>query len=113
MQKDPATIEALLAEVKPLAGQDSRYAAMVRHAESLITAALDDEFFARPMTEAIARVLQGAELLQHSIPETVDVFLETRTPGQPGAWGSHYGTLSGKIGQGAAATIIRRATVSA
>ena len=35
MLKDPRTIDALFDEVRPLAGQDARFDAMVRHAEKL------------------------------------------------------------------------------
>jgi putative acyl-CoA dehydrogenase len=66
MMKDPRTLEALLDEVRPLAGTDERYDAMVQHTERLVREALANEFLARPMTEAVARLLQGAELLRHS-----------------------------------------------
>src|SRR5690554_461336 len=110
MLKDPRTIEALFAEVKPLAGQDSRFDAMVRHTERLVNEAVKDEFFARPMAESIARLLQGAELLQHSTQEVVDLFLGTRAPAS-GAWGSHYGTLSSGVDHAMARKIVRRAAV--
>lgn len=111
MQKDPTTIDALRAEFAPLKGQDPRFDAMVGHAEALIDAALADEFLARPMTEAVARALQGAELLRHSAEEVADVFLTTRCPGTPGAWGAHYGTLAGGISQPVAKRIMQRAMV--
>lgn len=111
MIKDARTIDALLDEVRPLAGQDSRFDAMVQHAERLIRESIDQEFLARPMTEAVARVLQAAELLRHSTREMVDVFMSTRNSGVSSAWGSHYGTLSLTVTQAAAQKIIRRATV--
>jgi len=113
MTKDARTIEALLDEVRPLAGQDARFDAMVRHAELLVREGTADEFFARPMTEAIARVLQGAELLRHSTDDVVDVFLRTRGPGAAGAWGVHYGTLAMTVTQPVARKIVHRAMVSA
>jgi len=103
MLKDPRTVEALLAELRAVTGQDSRFDAMLRHTEALLRAARDDEFLARPMTEAVARALQAAELIRHGTPEVVDLFLATR-PGAAGAWGSHFGTL----GAGASATASRR-----
>jgi putative acyl-CoA dehydrogenase len=112
MLKDPGTIEALFNEVKPLASQDAKFAAMVRHTEALVREALADEFFARPMTEAVARVLQGAELLRYSSPEVVDLFLSTRGPSISGAWGSHYGTLGGTLTQDTAQKVMRRAMVT-
>jgi putative acyl-CoA dehydrogenase len=89
MVKDPHTIDALFDDVRPLAGQDARFDAMVQRAKAVVRETVADEFLARPMTEAVARVLQGAELLRHSTREVADVFLSTRSPGVPGAWGSH------------------------
>jgi putative acyl-CoA dehydrogenase len=112
MLKDPRTIDALFDETRPLAGQDARFDAMVRHAERLVREGVEDEFLARPMTEAVARVLQGAELLRHSTQEVTEVFLSTRNPGTAGSWGSHYGTLAVTVTQPVAKTIMQRAMVS-
>ncbi len=112
MLKDPRTIDALFDEVKPLAGQDSRFDCMVQHAQLLVREAVTDEFLARPMTEAVTRVLQGAELLRYSAQEVADVFLITRNPGVSGAWGSHYGTLAGTVSKAVAKSIMQRASVS-
>jgi putative acyl-CoA dehydrogenase len=112
MMKDARTIEALFDEVRPLAGKDARYDAMVQHAERLVREALADEFLARPMTEAVARLLQGAELLRHSPEEVIDVFLNTRSPLAAGAWGSHYGTMASTVSKDTAASIVRRSSVS-
>jgi putative acyl-CoA dehydrogenase len=113
MMKDPRVGKSLFDEVRPLAGQDARYDAMVEHAGRLARAAMDEEFLARPMTEAVARMLQGAELLRHSAPEVVDVFLDTRGPNAAGAWGSHYGTLALTVAPATARAIMRRARVEA
>lgn len=113
MQKDPRTLDALFDEVRPLRGTDGRFDAMVQHTKLLVREAVQDEFLARPMTEAVARVLQGAELLRYSTQEVVDVFLGTRNPGISGAWGSHYGTLAATVTQAAAKKIMDRARVSA
>ena len=113
MVKDPRTMDALFAELAPLAGHDARFDALVQHTDRLVHAAVGDEFLARPMTEAVARVLQGAELLRHSTQEVVDVFLGTRGPNVGGAWGSHYGTLAGVVTQATAQKIMQRAMVSA
>ena len=112
MTKDPRTVEALLQELAPLAGQDARFDALVRHTEHLVRAALDDEFLTRPMTEALARAIQAAELARHSTKEVLDIFLDTRSPVAAGAWGSHYGTLAATVTQGAARTVVRRAMVT-
>ncbi|TRW94863.1 acyl-CoA dehydrogenase [Paracoccus sp. M683] len=112
MQKDPRTIEALLDEVRPLRGQDARFDAMKGLTERLIHEALDDEFLARPMTEAIARLLQAAELLRYSPNQIADAFLATRSAGISGAWGSHFGTMALAIDQNTAKRIMDRATVA-
>lgn len=111
MLKDSRTIDALFDEVRPLAGQDRHFDTLVQQTERLVREAIEDEFFARPMTEYIARVLQGAELLRHSTPEVTEVFLRTRGPNASGAWGSHYGTLSGSVTQSTAMKIMQRAMV--
>jgi putative acyl-CoA dehydrogenase len=110
--RDPRTFEALLDEVRPLAGQDRRFDALVQHTERLIRQSADDEFVARPMTESVARVLQGAELLRHSTEDVVDVFLSTRSPAASGAWGSHYGTMAITVDPATARRIMRRAMIA-
>jgi putative acyl-CoA dehydrogenase len=111
MRKDPRTIAALFDEVRPLKGQDARFDAMVRHAEGLVREAVGNEFLARAMTEIVARILQGAELLRYSTSEVVDVFLGTRGSGLPGGWGVHYGTLAATVTQPVARKIMQRAMV--
>ena len=112
MIKDARTITVLFDEVKPLAGQDERFDAMIQHTERMVKEAVADEFFARPMTEAVARVLQGAELLRYSTQEVVDAFLSTRSPNVSGAWGSHHGTLATTVTQKAAHKIMDRSMVT-
>jgi putative acyl-CoA dehydrogenase len=112
MLKDSRTIDALLDELQPLAGQDERFDNLAQHTRRLVHGAVNDEFLARPMTEAVARVLQGAELMRHSPQEVVDAFLNTRGLGQPGAWGSHFGTLAVCVDQASAQTIMQRAIVT-
>jgi putative acyl-CoA dehydrogenase len=111
MTKDPRTIDALFDEVRPLAGRDPRFDVMIQHTERLVRAAVGDEFFARPMTEWVARLLQGAELLRYSSEEVVDVFLSTRAPNALGAWGSHFGTVAGSVTQATARKIMQRAMI--
>jgi len=89
MIKEPGTIEALFDELKPLAGQDAHFDALVQHTRRLIREAVNDEFLARPMTEAVARVLQAAEVVRYSPSEVADAFLSTRFPSVSGSWGSH------------------------
>lgn len=112
MLKDPRTIDALFDELKPLAGQDARFDALVAHTGRLVRAAVEDEFLARPMTEAVARALQAAELVRYASQEVTDIFLDTRGPNPSGAWGAHYGTLAGSVTQAAAAKVVGRAMVT-
>jgi putative acyl-CoA dehydrogenase len=111
MIKDPRTIEALLAEVQPLMRQDGRFDALVMATEGLVRKAVKDEFLARPMTEAVARVLQAAELMRHSTPEVVGAFLSTRCPGSTGAWGAMFGTLGPTMDKATSDRIVERANV--
>ena len=73
--------------------------------------ALDDEFVARPMTEAVARALQAAELMRHGTQEVADAFLGTRCAGAVGAWGSMFGTMATGLGKAQADRIVERADV--
>jgi len=113
MIKEPGTIEALFDELKPLAGQDAHFDALVQHTRRLIREAVNDEFLARAMTEAVARVLQAAEVVRYSPSEVADAFLSTRFPSVSGSWGSHFGTLAVTVSQVAAQKIMRRAMVTA
>ena len=79
LQRDAGCVDALFAELAPLAGQHAQFDALVAQTHRLVHDGLEDEYLARPMTEAIARVLQGAELLRHSPAEVGDAFLATRS----------------------------------
>ena len=59
MARDARTLDALFDELRPLAGQDARFDALVRHVGRLARDAARDEFLARPMTEVVARALQA------------------------------------------------------
>lgn len=112
MLRMPQTIDALLDEVRPVATQDPRLATMVRHTERLIRGAVEDEFLARSMSDAVARILQAAELVRYSPPEVVDMFFATRGATEFGAWGAHYGTLAGSVTQAAARKVMERSLVA-
>jgi putative acyl-CoA dehydrogenase len=112
MLKDPRTIDALLAELRQAGGQDRRFDAMLRRTEQMVRDGVEDEFLARPMTEAVARCLQAAELLRHSAPEVADVFMATRGGDAGSAWGSHFGTLGRAASADAARHIVTRAAVA-
>jgi putative acyl-CoA dehydrogenase len=111
MIRDPRTVDALRDELQSLRGQDRRFDSLVDQMERLLRAAIAEEFVARPMTEAVARALQGAELLRHAPTEVVDVFLGTRAAATPAGWGAHFGTLGTAGSAAAARTIVTRAAV--
>ena len=77
----------------------------------LVRADMADEYLARPMTEAIARVLQGVELLHHSTTEVSDAFWATRNGAAGSGWGVHYGTWQNAGSQPVAQRIVARAAV--
>ena len=109
--KDPNCRDALFAEIAEVRGLDRRFDAYVEPLRSLLDGMLKDEFLARPASEAIARALQGAELLKHSTPEVIDVFTKTRLGGGGACWGAMFGTLGAGITQEQADRIVDRAHV--
>lgn len=111
MVKDPHCRDALFAEIADARGLDARFDRYVEALQPLLEAMLGDEFLARPATEALARALQGAELLRHSTSEVVDVFMKTRLGGGPAVWGVMFGTLGPGVTQAQAGKIVERARV--
>lgn len=111
MLKDANCRDALFAELADVRGQDARFDAYVGALGPVLDAMLEDEFFARPASEAIARSLQGAELLRHSTPEVIDVFMKTRLGGGINGWGAMFGTLGPGVNQTQAELIVERARV--
>ncbi|MOA26979.1 hypothetical protein D3C78_1478140 [compost metagenome] len=75
----------------------------------LVDAMLEDEFFARPASEALARAIQGAQLLRYSTPEVIAVFMATRLGGATGSWGTMFGTMGVAMNKAQADTIVARA----
>lgn len=111
MLKDASCRDALFAELADVRGQDARFDAYVGALGPVLDAMLEDEFFARPASEAIARSLQGAELLRHSTPEVIDVFMKTRLGGNMNTWGAMFGSLGPGVRQAQADIIVERARV--
>lgn len=116
LMRDPGSLQALFDEVAPLAGQDRHFDRLAQVTDDLIRRCRGDEFYARPMTEAVARMLQAAELLRHGTPDVTSIFFRTRTPAAIGAWGVQFGTLAGAsaapIESAQAAAVLRRAVVA-
>ena len=96
----------------PPSSARKRLDVQVRRTELLVREAVKDEFLARPTIWAVARLLQGAELMRHSTEEVVDVSLGTRGPRTSGTWGSHYGTLASIVGHATARSIVQRASIN-
>lgn len=111
MRKDPACRDALLEEIHSVRGQHKLFDAFAAHLAPLVDGMLADEFLARPASEALARAIQGVELLRHSPPEVVDAFMTARLGGAPGSWGAMFGSLGASVSQAQAHTIVDRAQV--
>ena len=62
--------------------------------------------------EAIARAVQGAELLRHSTGDVVDAFMGTRLGGLTSHWGTMFGTMGPSISKAQADRIVERAQVA-
>lgn len=69
---------------------------------------LDD---ARPVSEVLARAIQGVELIRHSTVEVVDAFVATRLGAPAGAWGTLFGTMGSVVSKAQADIIVERAQV--
>lgn len=111
MRKDTSCWEALLADMQSVRGQSKVYDAFVQRLPALVEGMLEDEFLARPASEALSRAIQGAELLRHSTPEVIDVFMATRLGGSAGSWGAMFGTMGAAVSKAQADTIVDRAQV--
>jgi putative acyl-CoA dehydrogenase len=100
LTKDPATFEALLAELQTTAGSDNRlntYVAKIKdqfsaQAQSADRSALD--YSARDLTEKLALALQAALLLRYSSPPFADAFIASRLACQHG---QAFGTLPASV----------------
>jgi putative acyl-CoA dehydrogenase len=110
--KDRSTLDAVKAELAAVHGADARFDHFVARAHGLAEQACDDEFLARAATEALARSIQGAELIKHSTPEVADAFIATRLAGMGCASGSMFGTLAASISKSTGDRIVERAKVA-
>ena len=99
LAKDPATVEALLAELKPAAGADKRVEKFVAGVQRLLPDKANDqsmhgygaaEYAARELTERLALALQAALVVRHGSPAVAEAFLASRLAGQHG---QAFGTL--------------------
>ncbi|MBC7436986.1 MAG: acyl-CoA dehydrogenase family protein [Bdellovibrionales bacterium] len=97
--RDPSILEAFMTEVQSVRGMDGRFDGFASALQPLILQAMEDEFLARPATEAMARAVQGAQLLRHSTPEVVDAFMETRLGTAANGTGAMSGVMFGAMGK--------------
>jgi putative acyl-CoA dehydrogenase len=86
--RDPATVDALFAELAPARGADARLdAAVTRLRDTLATATPSG---ARRLVELMALTLQASLLVRHAPSAVADAFCATRLGGD---WGHSFGTL--------------------
>ena len=113
MRKNRATLDAVLADCTQLKGADTGFDRFVARTQQLAELACDDEFVARAATEALARAVQGAELIRYSTPELAEAFVATRLAPVHGASAAMFGTMAGTITKASADRIVERARLVA
>jgi putative acyl-CoA dehydrogenase len=97
--KDPATVEALLAELRSVAGADQRIDKFVADIQRLLADRAGNQslhgygvadYAARELTERLALALQATLVVRHSSPAVAEAFIASRLAGQHG---QVFGTL--------------------
>jgi putative acyl-CoA dehydrogenase len=83
MAKEPASVDAFLAELEWAAGTDARFDEAVRRLKSEL--ADQQEAGARRLVERMAVTLQGSLVLQYSPPAVADAFCASRLDGDRGS----------------------------
>jgi putative acyl-CoA dehydrogenase len=109
LRKNAGCRDALIAELQDVRGQHAGFDSFVDSIGPLLNRMTEDEFLARPATEAIARAVQGAELLRHSASEVVDAFMATRLGCTPQHAGVMFGSMGVAVKKWQAAAIVQRA----
>src|SRR5438270_5849913 len=90
LTKDPATVEALLAELQTTAGADQRLDGYVERIGARLATAAGDKYGARDLTEKLALALQASLMVRYSTPAMAAAFISSRLAGQHG---QAFGTL--------------------
>ena len=90
MSRDPAAIEALLAEIQPAAAEDVAIKEGLAAVHRELRNPDDFQLRARRFTESLAKLLQAALLRRHAPTPVADAFIASRLQGDGGA---AYGTL--------------------
>jgi putative acyl-CoA dehydrogenase len=93
LRKEPATVDALMQELKSTAGADRRLDAYAAGIKEQITDKANDgslhgygmaEYAARELTEKLALAMQASLLVRHSSPAFAEAFIASRLAGQHG-----------------------------
>jgi len=90
LTREPATAAALLGELEPVRGADTRLDAAVRRLTAELSNVDGAEAGARRLVELMALTLQGALLVRYAPAAVADAFCATRLAGD---WGHAFGTL--------------------
>jgi len=94
LTKDPATVEALLAEFQSTTGADQRLGAYVERVGARLATAAGDKYGARDLTEKLALALQASLMVRYSTPAMAEAFIASRLAGQHG---QAFGTLPEEV----------------
>ena|SRR5579859_4450093 len=93
LAKEPASLDALIAEIRLAAGADPRLNAFMAEVESSLVKGRngsDSEGQARRLAEKLALVLQASLLVRHGSPAVAEAFCVSRLSGD---YGYTFGTL--------------------
>ena len=104
VQREPVSLDALLAELGEVRGADRRYDAALTDLLQSLADLSDLEFRARRVVVRMATLLQGSLLLRHSDAAVADAFCASRLDGDGGLV---FGTLPHGVD---AASIVQRAS---
>jgi putative acyl-CoA dehydrogenase len=86
LSREPASVEALLAEIRLASGADAGFDRSVKELETtLLSGDSVEQAGARWVVERLAVALQASLLLRHSTPAVSDAFVRSRVHGERGA----------------------------
>ncbi|HVL63750.1 MAG TPA: isovaleryl-CoA dehydrogenase [Actinomycetota bacterium] len=88
--REPASLDAFMAELEEARGRDERYDAYVRDLQSQLSDPAEAEVRARRVVERMASALQGALLLSYGDAAVAEAFTASRLGGD---YGRAFGTL--------------------
>ena len=111
LRKNSGCRAALMAEFRDVRGASRQFDRFVDSLDPLLDSLVADEYVARPASEALARAIQGAELIRHSTGDVIDAFTATRLGAPTGSWGTMFGTMGAVVSKTKADAIVDRARV--